>query len=467
MKASRLIMFILVFHTSAYAGKTPAGSGGAMAEAPGGLAAGRVIDSVICRSDPSQSYALYIPEKGNKEAMPILYFFDPHGNGSLPLNKYKALADAYGFILAGSNNSKNGNDWPVTDNIWLHVAEDTKSRLKINAGRIYTVGFSGGAKVASYLALNHPEVKGVIAGGAGLPDGVAAGDFNFSFTAIAGEGDMNMTELVAISRELDHTRTRHRILFFDGKHEWAPAGTMNLAFTGLQLDAMRLSLLPRDEAFINRYIENSKKRLHDYYQFVQLIRVDRECRFSVSLLEGLTAESRWFQGKADELAATPLFKQQQQARESLLVREQNTKAEYEQHFQQDNMPYWTKTIGDLQAKANGRSSEGDMYQRLLAYLSLAFYSISNHFINSNGNAEAAHFVTLYKLADPGNSEAWYFSAILNARNGEARAAQDDLLKAVGFGFRDERRMKQQPEFQASRLNFSAIEASMRAPGKDK
>jgi hypothetical protein len=180
----------------------------------------------------------------------------------------------------------------------------------------------------------------------------------------------------------------------------------------------------------------------------------------------LSGESRWFQQKADELAATPLFKQQQQARENILVTEQNTKAEYEQHFQQDNMAYWTKTIGDLQAKANGLSDEGAMYQRLLAYLSLAFYSISNHFINSNGNAKAAHFVTLYKLADPANSEAWYFSAILNARNGNARAAEDDLLKAAGHGFRDDRRMKQQPEFQAAQISLSAVEARMRAPARD-
>src|SRR6266404_2597304 len=72
--------------------------------------AGKVIDSVICKADPAQSYALYIPSKGNATALPVIYFFDPHGSGALPLNKYRSLAEAYGFILAGSNNSKNGND---------------------------------------------------------------------------------------------------------------------------------------------------------------------------------------------------------------------------------------------------------------------------------------------------------------------------------------------------------------------
>ena len=79
---------------------------------------GKVITHVICKTDPKQSYALYIPEKGNKEVLPVVYFFDPHGDGSLPLNKYRALADKYDFILTGSNNSKNGNDWSTAESIW-------------------------------------------------------------------------------------------------------------------------------------------------------------------------------------------------------------------------------------------------------------------------------------------------------------------------------------------------------------
>ena len=103
-----------------------------------------------------------------------------------------------------------------------------------------------------------------------------------------------------------------------------------------------------------------------------------------------------------------------------------------------------------------------MYQRLMAYLSLAFYSISNRFIVAGRDEEARYFVSLYKLADGANTEAWYLSALLNARNDNAQAAQDDLMKAVSFGFTDRTRMNQQPEFQklASQINFPAIERKM-------
>jgi hypothetical protein len=133
-----------------------------------------------------------------------------------------------------------------------------------------------------------------------------------------------------------------------------------------------------------------------------------------------------------------------------------------QQFQQGDMNYWTKTINDLNAKANSATAEGAMYQRLLAWLSLAFYSFSNQLINANQNNDARYTVELYKLADPTNSEAWYFSALLNARNNDAASTEKDLLKAVENGFNDKYRLQQQPEFKNLQgLNFSNVEHGMK------
>src|SRR3954454_4795782 len=103
---------------------------------PDSFKAGKSIPHVTCKTDAAQSYALYVPSKGNKEALPIIYFFDPHADGALPLNKYKALAEHCNFILVASNNSKNGNDWSTTENIWNTLFNDTQKRLKINSDRI-------------------------------------------------------------------------------------------------------------------------------------------------------------------------------------------------------------------------------------------------------------------------------------------------------------------------------------------
>ncbi|MDQ2862277.1 MAG: PHB depolymerase family esterase, partial [Bacteroidota bacterium] len=247
---------------------------------------GQVIGYVFCKADPTQSYALYIPSKFNIESLPVVYFFDPHGDGALPLNKYKSLAEEYGFIFIGSNNSKNGNDLATAENTWNAMFEDSRNRLSIKANRVYVCGFSGGAKVATSIALNHNQIKGVIANGAGSPEITNAGNFNFSFTAVAGEGDLNMTDLVAITNNLDNSKTRHRIIFFDGIHEWAPESTMNAVIAGLQLDAMEQNLIPRNDTFVNNYITESKRRITDYLNRNNYLKAEIACKFSTSVLSG-------------------------------------------------------------------------------------------------------------------------------------------------------------------------------------
>ncbi len=423
----------------------------------------KIIENVVCKTDALQSYALYIPAKFKNELLPVIYFFDPHADGALPLKNYKALADEYGFILIGSNNSKNGNDWSTTSNILNNLFTDTKNRLTFNSDRIYVCGFSGGAKVASYAAIHRSEIKAVIAGGAGLPDETPAGNFNFSFTGIAGKGDMNMTDLVALNNKLDKTQTRHRIIFFDGKHEWSPQSIMSIAFTGLQLDAIKDKLIPKKDSLINIYISNSKKRLNDDIKMNDLIKANEECQLSINMLNGLTDETNWFKEKNASIVNSAVYKQQQLQQQNLFNIEQSIKATYQQQFQQGDINYWTSTINELKTKAKPNTTEGEMYQRLIAYLSLAFYSISNNLINNNQNDAAQYFIKLYKMADASNSEAWYFSAILNARNKNSKATEDDLLKAVENGFNDINRMMQQPEFQKllTQINFAEIEGKMK------
>lgn len=426
------------------------------------LTPGKVLAQVVCREAPNESYALYIPAKGNKLPLPIIYIFDAHGAGALPVNKYKSLADTYGFILAGSNNSKNGNDFATAEKIWQHILNDTRTRLNIDTRQIYTAGFSGGAKVASYVAISYPLVKGVIANGAGLPDGIAPGNFSFSLTILTGEGDMNMTDLVSYSKELDKTNTRHRLLLFNGKHEWAPASTMEQAFAGLRFDAIRSGLIPEKTTQTIQYIASSKNRIATREKANDLVSAERECTFSIHVLEGLTPEVAWFKTKAHSISSKPTYQKQRQFQTNLLMQEQNAKEAYAQHFQEGDA-YWQNAIRTLKDKATAKTPEQAMYQRLLAYLSLAFYSLSNRYLSANENTGARHFVELYKLADPTNSEAWYLSAELDAREGKGTKAEADLLKAVKSGFRDISRLRQETSFQhlSPKVDIQKVERSMK------
>ena len=67
-----------------------------------------VIENILCEKNNQFSYAVFLPKnyQGNK-GWPVILFFDPHAAGDLPLKKYRSIANEFGFILAGSNSSKN------------------------------------------------------------------------------------------------------------------------------------------------------------------------------------------------------------------------------------------------------------------------------------------------------------------------------------------------------------------------
>lgn len=392
---------------------------------------GAVIDTVKCKADTTQSYALYIPAKHSGA---VIYCFDAHGAGVLPLNNYRTLADKYGFILVGSNNSKNGNDWQVTEKIWQTLSKDTRERLPLDTGHIYTCGFSGGAKVAGYVALHHPGIRSVIVNGAGLPDDTEPATFPFTYTTLAGEGDLNLTDLLAFHNALDTTHTRHHLILFDGKHEWAPAAAMDIAFAGIKADE---GSTPAD------FISQSTLRLDADMHTNQLLKAEAECRLVLSYLNN----ENNFKDRLNSLLNDPLYKKQYNEQIAVLLKEQQTKEQYNDQIMTTDTAYWPRTIRALYTGTKLPSFEGAMHQRLLAYLSLMFYSVSNHFMVSHNDDIARHFVGLYQQADPTNSEAYYFSAILYARAGDTDNAERELQQAVKNGFRDHTRFLEQPEFQ--------------------
>lgn len=164
-----------------------------------------------------QGYALYLPSGYTPgSGWGVIFGFDPRARGRTPVERFQAAAEKYGYIVAGSNNSRNGS-WPNSMAAAQAMARDVASRFSLDEKRVYTAGMSGGARVAMGVALGNNVIAGVIAASAGFPDGRAAKKAPFAVFGTAGTEDFNYIEM----RDLDRTLTTpHRVAIFEGGHVW-------------------------------------------------------------------------------------------------------------------------------------------------------------------------------------------------------------------------------------------------------
>ena len=182
-------------------------------------------------------------------ARPVIFAFSPMARGRGPLERLREAAEKYGYILAGSNNSRNG-DWPDSEAAIRSMPTDVTARFSVDRKRVYTAGLSGGSRVAMQVALNSGgKIAGVIACSAGFPDAQPRKSVPFVIFATAGTEDFNNLEMRRLDRALN---SPHRLMIFEGTHDWVPSNLAGDAIEWLEVQAMKSGLRPRDEALLDK-----------------------------------------------------------------------------------------------------------------------------------------------------------------------------------------------------------------------
>jgi predicted esterase len=222
---------------------------GVRAALPPAPTPGAIVDAIVCTDDPTQSYALYLPSNYTAErAWPIVYCFDPAARGRRPVERFRAAAELYGYIIVGSNNSRNNLREGIAT-VVNALLRDTYRRFRLDAHRKYAAGFSGGARVACAVGTS-VDFAGIIASGAGFSDKVVPAKLAPAFFGSAGREDFNYSELKQIDAALAAQHARHRLVIFEGSHEWLPEPQATEALGWMELQAMRSGLRPKDEALV-------------------------------------------------------------------------------------------------------------------------------------------------------------------------------------------------------------------------
>ncbi len=197
--------------------------------------------------------------------------------------------------MAGSNNARNGPMAEIQTAVNALV-KDTAARFPIDSRRVYATGFSGGARVATNIAMScRGCIAGVFAQGAGLPAGARdAAPLDAAWFAAAGERDMNYPELFELEQELGKRGARHRLRVFAGGHEWAPPAVWSEAVEWFELLAMKDGRRPRDAALVASLFEATSARAAGFQDRGELLDERRELGGIVRDFEGLadTAPAR-------------------------------------------------------------------------------------------------------------------------------------------------------------------------------
>ncbi|MBI3405829.1 MAG: hypothetical protein HY046_10285, partial [Acidobacteria bacterium] len=222
---------------------------------------GSVIERVECAGAKNHNYALYLPKVYTPEhAWPVMFAFDPGARGSVPVKMMTDLAEKYGFILAGSNTSRNG---PINDQVEAADAmmQDVSKRFPLNPKRLYTTGFSGGARIATLIAqLCGDCIAGVFAHGAGFavsqpPDK----KYPFDVFVSIGDLDFNYPELIQLERTLDKLEVANHLAQFSGPHQWAPPEIWVQAFGWLELRGMAAGRIPVNKEFVAQQLSTREE----------------------------------------------------------------------------------------------------------------------------------------------------------------------------------------------------------------
>jgi predicted esterase len=406
-----------------------------------GFAKGKLIRKVVTRHDPGQSYALYLPRKYDPaRKWPILYGFSPGARGVNPVYLFQAAAEKYGWIVVGSNNSRNGPWKPIAAAIDA-ILKDTEARLSIDKRRRYTTGFSGGARVGFHVALEK-KFAGTIPVGAGLPNGRRKFKFGkLKIFSICGTRDFNHAELLRLERRLNSKGVRNRMATFEGTHGWPGRKLCGAALRYMELlwqvdHGKKKEKLIR--AMLDRETIDAEKLLKTKGQFMRgHSRLKELCRlFPNALLKKRLAEVEADKTYAKEKALSEQVRKLHKTLEA--IKDGN------QRFTQ-LVKLYTEFI------ARNKGSEAAANLAVMLQATARQMAMGGAILMRRKDYRRAEvYLHRARIFSPRDSNLAYNLACALARNGKKDAAIKMLATSVKLGFKDMSHIKKDPDLASLR-----------------
>ena len=426
---------------------------------------GEIVPRVVCDADPERSYALYLPTAYTPErAWPLLYLYDPRKRGALAAERFREAAEAYGWILASSNDT--ASDDPTAPNASAVNAmwADTHRRFSVDPRRVYASGFSGGARLAILLALQREgEVAGVIAAGGGFPDSASPRPgMRFAFFGAVGNLDFNYGEMRRLDRSLAKLGAVHRLAVFDGPHSWCPAPTCREGIEWLELQAMRRGTRAKDPALVERLLGERREKAAAEENGGRAVEALRRYSETAEDFQGLTDTTN-LQATAARLGASAAVRksiaEEEKHEETEARRAIKLTTDLSAALAEDPLPPVTFLMNRLQlsrlrsdASADRPEAERLSAGRVLAqiFVQTAFY-LPRELAAKHDFVRAELVTGIAAELKPDRAGAvWYDHACFRALAGDRKGAVAALRTAVRKGFRQLDQIESDPDLASVR-----------------
>jgi len=411
------------------------------------LAPGQVVERLEVLGDPTQSYAIYLPSGySTNRKWPILYCFDPGGRGSLPVKLFKSAAEKYGYIVVGSNNSRNGPNVSLSliiQTLW----DDTHKRFAVDERRVFAAGLSGGARVAASFGLAYKDaVAGVIACSGGFPSNVVpTRDTPFVYFATAGTDDFNNPELQKLDRAFSSLEKPHRLEVFEGGHEWAPAEVCMRAIEWMDLQSMLRGKREKVQAEIEDYYARRLKegdelfasgKLYESYLAYSGLAQDFAGTRDLTELKGKLAALKGNKDVRSTIKAENELEERQARRSQEFFQIRQVIGDPEKKTEAlSNLKSMISELKKMAARP-AQSAERMLGRRLLSVFFVGSYEQATNEMFLKKYAEAVIDYSICIELQPDNARAHFNLAKAFLSLGDLKKARESLKFAEDKGFSD-------------------------------
>ena len=418
---------------------------------------GKIIDTVRCRSNPKISYAIYLPASySENKKWPVIFVFDPAARGKVAVSGFVQASEKLGYIIVCSNNSRNQLPWTELSEVINSMFTDVGEKFKIDPGRIYTSGFSGGSRVASTIALNSNLISGVIACGAGFSD---LADYNnipaFNYYELVGNRDMNYLEMCDLEKKLAGYGKTVQLKVFEGTHAWPSPELLEEAVEWMDLQAMIKGSIKKNPPFIgsqfDRYIRNAELLLREG----KLITAAQQYEYIIKDFPDYNSAVN-IKGKLDSLKKSDGYikavKSWDKSRSFELKIQSKLISALIEQVRAESLPDSIRSdisgqIRMLRNLEKGKDKTNqDIASRVLMMLNIFCAERGRNYFNEKKFGAASVCYEIQSLVEPENNKLYYQLAKTYSLGNETDKSLSSLVKAINLGYNDRESIEKEPAF---------------------